>query len=155
VKPNPEGSIAPERPVFLRRDRLQDASLLATRLAVGGFLIYGVADNVVSPARMAEFSAFLAANGFAPAPFWAPLSVYAQFLCGLALIAGLAIRFAGFVMIVNFIVAIVMVDAAGGIRNAFPALALVLFGFQLTAFGAGTWSATSYLSRRRRSSSPG
>ena len=35
-----------------------DAALLALRVVVGGFLIWGVWDNVMSTARMAEFAGF-------------------------------------------------------------------------------------------------
>ncbi|MEG3180671.1 DoxX family protein [Sphingomonas sp. LT1P40] len=114
-----------------------DVALLAARVAVGAFLIWGVWDNVVSADRMAEFRGFLAAKGFAMPGVMAPLSVYAQFLVGVAFIAGFATRWAGLVCAFNFVVALVMVDAALGIRAAFPAAALVLFGLIFATIGAG------------------
>lgn len=121
-------------------NRLQDVSLLAGRLVIGAFLIWGVADNVTSQARMAEFAAFLSTHGFYPAAFWAPVSVYAQLLCGLSLISGIAVRAAGLLLMINFLVAIVMVDGQAGIRSAFPSMALVLAGFHWVAFGAGRFT---------------
>ncbi|MCP3730664.1 DoxX family protein [Sphingomonas sp. MG17] len=125
-----------------------DAALLAARLVVGAFLIWGVWDNLVSAARMAEFTGFLAAHGFAMPAAMARLSVYAQFLVGVALIAGFATRWAGLVCAFNFIVALWMVDAPLGIRPAFPATALVLFGLIFATIGAGRLSIDSLLARR-------
>jgi hypothetical protein len=60
---------------------------LFIRLVIGWHLVYGTQDNVFSPARMAEFSDFLAQHGFAYPAFMAPLSAYAQFVCGLLYVA--------------------------------------------------------------------
>lgn len=38
-----------------------DAVLLALRVYLGGFLIWGVWDNITSPERMLEFAGFLTA----------------------------------------------------------------------------------------------
>ena len=70
----------------------------------------------------------------------APLSVGAQFLCGLLLAAGFLTRWAGLVTAFNFGVAIVMVDRFGGGRASWPALALILIGLHLSARGAGALS---------------
>ena len=82
---------------------------LFIRLAVGWHLVYGTWDNVVSAARMAEFRGFLAHHGFAYPDFMAPLSVYAQFACGLLYVLGLFTRPAAAVMVFNFNVALWMV----------------------------------------------
>ena len=113
-----------------------DLALLATRLVVGAFLIFGVWDNIASAERMAEFEKFLELKGFAMPVLMAPLSAYAQFLVGVAFIAGFATRWAGLICAFNFIVALVMVDAPLGIRPAFPAAALVLFGLIFATIGA-------------------
>lgn len=117
-----------------------DLALLAMRLVVGAFLIFGVWDNIVSADRMAEFEKFLTLKGFAMPGLMAPLSVYAQFLAGVAFIAGFAIRWAGLICAFNFIVALVMVDAPLGIRPAFPAAALVVIGLLFATIGAGRLS---------------
>jgi putative oxidoreductase len=97
-------------------------------------------DNIESPERMTEFAKFLQARGFAYPELMAPLSVWAQFACGAAFVVGLFTRWAGLICAFNFIVALVMVDAANGIRAAFPAAMLVLFGFYLATYGAGRLS---------------
>jgi len=125
-----------------------DAALLLVRVTLGAFLIYGVWDNIVSAERMAEFAGFLAKFGF-PAPgFMAPLSVWAQFLCGVAFILGLATRWAGLVCAFNFIVAIAMVDHLGGVRASFPSACLVVVGLYLATHGAGRLAIDSVLARR-------
>lgn len=55
---------------------------------------------------------------------------------------------AGIVCVVNFIVALVMVDAAGGLRAAFPSAALVAIGALLATYGAGSLSVDRLLARR-------
>ena len=125
-----------------------DAALLLVRVTLGAFLIYGVWDNIVSAERMAEFAGFLAKFGF-PAPgFMAPLSVWAQFLCGVAFILGVATRWAGLVCAFNFIVAIAMVDHLGGVRASFPSACLVVVGLYLATHGAGRLAIDSLLARR-------
>ena len=125
-----------------------DLALLATRLVVGAFLIFGVWDNIVSADRMAEFEKFLTIKGFALPQLMAPLSVYGLFLVGVAFIAGFATRWAGFICAFNFTVALVMVDAPLGIRPAFPAAALVLFGLIFATIGAGRLSVDAMLGKR-------
>lgn len=120
--------------------RFGDAALLLLRLMVGAFLIYGVWDNIVSAERMAEFVGFLTKFGFAYPEFMAPLSVWAQFLCGAAFILGLFTRWAGVICAFNFIVAIAMVDYHGGVRGSFPAACLVLIGLYLATHGPGRLS---------------
>jgi putative oxidoreductase len=70
----------------------------------------------------------------------APLSVWAQFACGVLFVFGLFARWAGLVCAFNFIVALVMVDAEQGLRAAFPASMLVLVGLYIAARGAGAFS---------------
>jgi putative oxidoreductase len=125
-----------------------DAALLLVRVTVGAFLIYGVWDNIVSAERMAEFAQFLAKFGFPAAQFMAPLSVWAQFLCGVAFILGVATRWAGLVCAFNFIVAIAMVDHLGGVRASFPSACLVVIGLYLATHGAGRLATDSLLARR-------
>ncbi|AQR72998.1 DoxX family protein [Sphingomonas sp. LM7] len=127
-----------------------DAALLLARLAIGAFLIWGVWDNIQSSARMAEFARFLGSHGF-PYPKWlAPLSVWAQFACGIAFVGGFLTRWAGLVCAVNFAVAVAMVDAKLGIRGAFPATSLILFGLLFATQGAGRYSIDAMLGGSRR-----
>lgn len=127
-------------------DRFADLGLLILRVLTGAFLVYSVADNIVSVARMEEFSAFLAANGFiAPLPM-ALLSVALQFLCGSALILGLLTRWAGIVICLHFVVALVMVHWTQDFRGWWPALVLVAIGLQFALTGGGRWSLEARLS---------
>ena len=117
-----------------------DWAVLALRLFVGGFLVWGVWDNITSPARMDEFARFLRHHGFIAPALMARLSVWAQFACGIAFIVGACTRWAGLVCAFNFIVALWMVDAQNGMRAAFPAGMLVLFGLLMATQGPGKHS---------------
>lgn len=118
--------------------KFENIFLLGFRLLVGIFLIYGTWDNISSAARMEEFAAFLKSNGFILPNIMAPLSVWAQFLCGVAFCGGVLVRWAGLVCAFNFLVAIVMVDSAAGIRASFPSAVLIAFGLYIAARGAGS-----------------
>jgi putative oxidoreductase len=118
------------------------------RVVIGAFLVWGVWDNVADPARMTEFVGFLTKFGFPAPEILAPLSVWAQLLCGAAFMAGLLTRWAGLVCAFNFVVAIAMVDKAGGIRGAFPSACLVLLGLYWTTYGAGRYSLDAWLESR-------
>jgi len=135
-------------PCVLRR--AEPITLLALRWLVGAFLVWGVWDNITSAARMSEFAAFLAAHGFPLAEWMAPLSVGAQFACGLAFVTGLGVRWAGLVCAFNFAVAIAMVDAGTGVRGSFPSACLIAVGLHLAARGGGPLGADSWLVREPR-----
>lgn len=125
-----------------------DAALLLARLVIGAFLIWGVWDNIESTARMAEFARFLGSHGF-PQPKWmALISVWAQFACGITFVLGLATRWAGLLCAVHFAVALAMVDARLGIRGAFPATSLILFGLLFATIGAGRYAIDAMFARR-------
>lgn len=130
--------------------RLSDLALLFLRLIVGAFLIYGVWDNIVSGERMGEFASFLAQFGFPLPGVMAPLSVWAQFMVGLAFILGIGTRWAGLICAFNFVVAIAMVDHHQGIRASFPAAALVGIGLFLATHGPGAFALERFLVSRRR-----
>ncbi len=129
--------------------RLEDAVLLLVRLVTGGFLVWGVWDNVVSAEDMAKFTAFLAKFGFPAPALMAPLSVYTQLAAGLGIVLGLFTRWAGLLAAINMNVAIVMVDRLGGARGMWPAGALVLIGLWLAAHGGGRFALDAVLARRR------
>lgn len=124
-----------------------DLGLLTLRVLTGVFLIYGVIDNVVSAERMDEFAAFLAASGFAAPAVMAPLSVYTQLLCGIALVLGFMTRWAGIILAANFVVAVLMVHWQQDLRGWWPALVLVGIGVQFALTGAGRFSVDSKLER--------
>jgi putative oxidoreductase len=120
--------------------RFGDFALLLLRLFVGLFLIWGVWDNITDAARMQEFVEFLRKFKFASPELLAPVSVYAQLATGLGFVLGLFTRWAGILCVINFVVAIVMVDRFGGMRGVFPSGALVFMGLYLATHGAGMFS---------------
>lgn len=129
-----------------------DAALLATRVAVGGFLVWGVWDNITSAEHMQKFVAFLKQFGFPYPELLAPFDVWAQFTIGALFVLGLLTRWAGLLCAVNFVVAIAMVDHHGGLRAAFPSMALVLIGLILATHGPGRYALDPLLFRAERGS---
>lgn len=127
--------------------RFSDFGLLALRMTVGSFLIWGVWDNVVTAQRMQEFVAFLTKFEFANPDLMARASVWAQFAVGVGFIAGLLTRWAGVICAINFLVAIIMVDRFTGIRGAFPSACLVAVGVYLALHGAGRFGVDSILEK--------
>ena len=89
--------------------RHTDIAVLLLRLYLGGFLIWGVWDNITSAERMAEFAGFLTAIGSPLPELAAPVSVGAQFLVGVLLIPGVLTRWAGMLLAVNFLVAVALI----------------------------------------------
>jgi putative oxidoreductase len=126
--------------------RFSDIGLLALRLLVGSFLVWGVQDNVLSSARMQEFVRFCADAGFPAPELMAPLSVYAQLICGAFLIAGFLTRLAALIMTAHFIIAVLMVHLNGDFRSQWPALILVFVCAYFAARGGGHWSVDRRLS---------
>lgn len=124
-----------------------DLALLTARLLTGSFLIHGVLDNILSRARMAEFSGFLAANRFAAPDIMAPLSVWVQFTIGIALILGLLARWAGLLLAFNFTVGVVMVHLAQSFREIWPAAVLITLGLLFATLGAGRIALDQLLER--------
>ena len=130
--------------------RYGDLSLLFLRILTGAFLIYGTQDNILSDARMREFVQFLAKHGFAWPELMAPLSVYAQFICGVLFVIGLLTRWAGLLMTFNFIVAVVMVHWSQDFRGWWPAIVLVFISLHFALQGAGRYSVDELLWREAR-----
>lgn len=128
--------------------RYTDIAYLLLRLLTGAFLIYGVWDNITSAERMDEFVKFLTATGFTAPHFMAPLSVYVQFVIGIALILGLLARWAGVLLTINFIVGVVMVHWDQTFREWWPAIILVALGLIFGTIGGGRFSVDSILERR-------
>ena len=126
-----------------------DATLLMLRVLTGAFLIHGTWDNVTSAERMEEFVTFLDQFGFAAPALMAPLSVWAQFICGVLLVLGLLTRWAGLVIAFNFLVAVVMVHWTEDFRGWWPAIVLVGLGLHFAASGAGRFSVDALLLKRQ------
>ena len=127
--------------------KFADLGLLLLRLLTGAFLVYGVLDNVVSAGRMEEFSAFLKSNNFPEASVMAPISVYTQLICGVALTLGVLTRWAGIVIAIHFVIALVMVHWSQDFRGWWPAIVLVGIGLQYSLTGAGSISVDALIAR--------
>lgn len=125
---------------LLLLDRLDGArgwAALPIRLFLGVFLIYMSQDNIFSAARMEEFELFLADNGFPLPHIAAPLSCWADFICGGLIILGLATRWAAAVMVVNFLVAIAGVHLSLPMRTWLEPCAMLAGSLFLLLNGAG------------------
>ena len=79
----------------------------------------------------------------------APLSVAVQFGCGALLLLGLATRFAGLLIALNFVIAMVMVHWNEPFRGWWPALILVFLGLHFAAAGSGRFSIDGLFGKRR------
>ena len=98
----------------------QPLAFLALRLYLGGFLIWGVWDNITEKGRMTEFAMFLATLNCPWPEIAALVSVWAQLIVGALLILGLFTRWAGLVLSLNFLVAVILFALA--LLFASPAL---------------------------------
>lgn len=124
------------------------------RLYLGGFLVWGVWDNIVSTARMAEFQAFLTSLDCPLPHLAAPLSVWAQLLTGLLLIPGLFTRLAGLLLATNFAVAVLLLTGLDAppeavARELFGPMMCVLAGLVFATHGGGRLSADAQLFESR------
>ena len=129
-------------------EKYKEYGVIFIRLIVGFHLIYGTQDNVFSYARMEEFAGFLSVRGVPFPLFSAFLSVYAQFICGILFIVGLATRYAAVVMIINFIAALVIAHIGDKYPNMFPALMMLAAACFFLLHGAGKASFDSLLEKR-------
>lgn len=131
-------------------DRHGERATFFIRLIVGFHLVYGTQDNVLSWERMLEFEHFLSERGV-PWPLGAAIiSVYAQFIAGLLFIVGAATRWAGAVMIINFIAALIIAHRGLPYPANFPPLMMLAAACFFLFHGAGGLSVDSALARRRR-----
>lgn len=141
------------RAIDARLNKGADAALAVLRVYLGGFLIWGVWDNIVSAERMREFEGFLTALNCPVPAVAAPMSVWAQFLIGALLIPGLLTRWAGLLLAVNFLVAVALIALSREIfpdvtRELFGPMMCVLAGLVLATHGPGRWSVDAWRERR-------
>lgn len=135
--------------IFLEGLRgLGDAALLLLRTLVGAFLMWGTWDNIASAERMQEFVGFLTVLKCPLPALAAPVSVYAQFICGALILLGLLTRWAGLVITFNFIVAVALLTLGGGesdFRALFPPLVMIAIPLLLATHGAGRYGLDAML----------
>ena len=133
-----------------RMDKFKEYGPIFIRLIIGFHLVYGTQDNVFSYARMEEFAAFLSAHKVPFPLFAAFVSAYAQFICGILFILGAATRYAAFVMIINFIAAILIAHLGDPYPAKFPALMMLAGACFLFLHGPGELSVDRLLARRAK-----
>ena len=126
--------------IMAQFDGWRDHSQLFMRLLTGSFLVHETWDNVISRARMAEFSEYLAHFGFPLPALLAPFSVAVQFIFGLLVILGWQTRWAGLLVAANFVVGVIMVHWNEPFRGWWPAIVLVAIGLHLATHGPGRFS---------------
>jgi len=123
---------------WLRRN--SDIGIFLFRLFVSLRIIYGVIDNIFSWERMMEFARFLEVKKIPFPEFSAILSVWAQMICGLLLLAGYKVRTASAVLIINFMVAwSVHFTSGDSIEAMTPALAMLFGSILFLFYGSGRW----------------
>ena len=122
------------------------------RLVVGWMLIWGTQDNVFSWERMLEFEKFLRDRG-TPLPLVAAhLSVYTQFIGGILVILGAAVRAVAVPLVINFVAALLIAHRGDTWAGAFPALVMLASSLFFLFHGAGKLSVDdAYAGRGRRS----
>lgn len=120
---------------------------LCIRLPVGFHLIYGTQDNIFSWQRMLEFQDFLLGLGVPFPLFFAHLSVYAQFVCGILFIVGWKVKWAAILMIINFTVAIGLVHLSDTYPEKFPAIFMLASSLFFLFYGDGKYN-LEYLTRK-------
>jgi putative oxidoreductase len=129
---------------------VQAHAVLVLRLFTAGVLVWGTQDNVLSAARMEEFAHFLAARGTPLPQLAAPLSAWAQFLCGLLLLAGAAARWAGALMVVNFLAALLIAHRGAPFQANIAPLAMLSLAAFFALHGAGPLSLDARWAARGR-----
>lgn len=128
--------------------RFDGYSLFALRILSGSFLAWEMWFNISDAATMREVVGYFGDHGFAYPWFFGPLSAWAQFLIGIALILGLLTRWAGLLLAFNFAVGVAMVHWGHGFRDAWPAAVLVFIGLLFLTHGGGRFAVDSLLHRR-------
>lgn len=129
--------------------RYEEAALFALRLVTGLFLLYQSHDNVIDPARMAEFEAFMAQFGFWRPDILAPFAIFWQVAAGLGFILGLFVRPLGLITAIQFTVAVWMVHWSQTFDGWWPAAILVFLGLYFAARGSGGYGLDSIIAKRR------
>ena len=129
--------------------------ILLLRIFVGLRLLYGVVDNIVSWAKMMEFSIFLGNFGFPFPTVSAVICVYSQFIAGIFILFGYKIRFFSSIMVFNFLVALffVHIPIKDTVEAMTPALSILFICLTFIFTGAEKYSLDWLISRRYERSS--
>ncbi|HEX8422929.1 MAG TPA: DoxX family protein [Pyrinomonadaceae bacterium] len=131
---------------FFKRRR--EYAALFIRLIIGAFIVWGVQDNVFHYPQMEEFAHFLREHGVPFPLFAAFLSAYTQFVCGICILLGAAVRLISIPFIINFVAAIFIAHRGDNLRGMFPALLMIFVGLFFLFHGAGKPSLDEWWERR-------
>lgn len=135
---------------FLESNKYMGIFLL--RIFIGSRLFYGVIDNILSWDKMIEFSDFLNANSFPIPILSAVISVYVQFIGSILILVGFKIRIASFILVINFLVAIIFFHFKinDTIEGMTPALAMLFGCLTFIFMGSEKISLDNYFASNRK-----
>jgi putative oxidoreductase len=124
--------------LFLEKSK--SYSILLLRLILAWRLLAGTWPYVSSAKPVSEVIQFFQTLSLPLPAFSAYISLYAQFACGLLLLAGWQTRIAAFVLFINFSVALMAAHLHDPIESSFQAWALWSISFYFFFHGAGHFS---------------
>jgi putative oxidoreductase len=113
----------------------ENIGFVLLRFFIGIRLIYGVIDNIISWEKMLEFKSFLAALHFPMPLASAVLSVYAQMFAGVSFIIGWKVRYAAFLMVINFTIALLAAHWGQSFEEITSPLALLFISILILFSG--------------------
>lgn len=131
-------------------DKFKGWGLFLFRLFIGARIFLGVIDKAVSTEKMQEFGLFLENYNVPFSGLAAPVSVYAQMICGLMLILGWETRFAALLMLLNFLVAFFAFDIQHSLVLMTPTLAMLFGSLLLWIEGPGKFSLDGFISSKKK-----
>ncbi len=128
-------------------NNLQPWGALMMRLVLGAAMIYHGYDKVIPAggfhggntfSALERHSHYVASLGF---PYWLGIiSALTEFVGGILLILGLLTRFAAFMVAINMLVALIMVNRHHGYSSSEYSLALFAIALMLFFYGAGVYA---------------
>jgi len=128
-------------------NNLQPWGALLMRLLLGAAMIYHGYDKVIPAggfhggntfSALERHSHYVASLGF---PYWLGIiSALTEFVGGILLIVGLLTRFAAFMVAINMLVALIMVNRHRGYSGSEYSLALFAIALMLFFYGAGAYA---------------
>ena len=115
---------------------LQPFGALLLRLVLGVCMVVHGYDKVVPHGALNHHAHFVATLGI---PYWLGyVSAFTEFAGGMLLLLGLLTRFAAFMVSINLLVALTMVNRHHGYPGSEYSLALFVISLMLVFYGAGT-----------------
>ncbi len=107
------------------------------RLVIGFRLVEGMWNIVFNWQQLVGIKDFFAQINLPVPMISAIVAVYAEFICGIFFIIGLWVREVALIMIINFIVAIAVVDIHNSFEEGFAAWVIIAASIFFLFYGAG------------------